>query len=406
MVIVFPALVIGPTLLNQEGAGWASRIFGQIVMMGGTLAVIVILLSTLGRQKWLLLCVAGLLISKAGRIAFGENSVFFPLYICFMAILFSRAGSIILFQEPRMIYRQVIIFCKLSVPLMILQVLGVGKWTQFLRNDYHSYFDEAKMQVATLFVDKADVIVTTFQARPAGLCHANNVLTPIIIFALGLHYGLVKTSRLTFNDVVLCIIAVLTMSKLVFLSFGVIVLWLLVVGDNSRRRKIMKVILLFCVLMATYRFFFPGLYSYNLDKELMKKNFYGRVSVLAESFGDGMAKQIIVDAFGESFHLGGPEGSVSGYSVIVKELKYVIVVALLAMLFYWWGLRRLRRERPELVTVAVLFVFLCFLLPLGNWFAEGPMFWFIAGFGLLPLFLLLKPYSVRPPLRYSIRRQR
>lgn len=403
MLIVFPALVIGPTLLNQERSDWALRIFGQIVMMGGTLAVIVILFSTLGRQKWLLLCVAGLLISKAGRITFGENSVFFPLYICFMAILFSRAGCMILIQEPRLIYKQVIMFCKLSAPLMILQILGVGKWTQFLRNDYHSYFDEAKVQVATLFADKADVIVTTFQARPAGLCHANNVLTPIIIFALGLHYGLVKTSRLTFNDVALCIIAVLTMSKLLFLSFGVIVLWLLVVGDNSRRRKMMKVILLFCILMAAYRFFFPGLYSYNLDKELMKKNFYGRVSVLAESFGDGMAKEIIVDAFEESFHLGGT-GSVSGYSVIARGLKYVVVLALLPMFFYWWGLRRLRKERPELVTVTILFIFIFFLMPLGNWFIGGPVFWFIAGFGLLPLFLVLDRDFFRWGLKRKLRR--
>ena len=396
MVVLFPILIIAPTLLNQHSS--ELRFLGQIMMMGGTLAVIAILFFTMGRQKWLVLCVAGFLFSKAGRIAFGENSLFYPLYIIFMAFLFSRAGSVILLQEPKLIYRQVMMFCKLSVPLMVLQVLGVGKWTQVLRTD-----SIAKIQFATLFVSSEDVIVTGLQFRPAGFCYANNVLTPWVILALGLHYGLTKTSKLTFNDVVLCTIAILTMSKLAFLSFGVIMLWLLIAGDGRRRKRIIKVVFLFCGLLVAYSFFFPGLYSYNLDPDYIRKNFMGRAAALARSMEDNTVKEYIVKTFEDDEYFQ-TRDSGSGYSVIAKYLTVVFPV-LLGMLVLWFrGLKRLRAFYPDLAKASVLIMFISFLLPLGNWFAEGPAFWFIAGFGLLPLFSVLEHDFIHWGLNRKIRR--
>jgi hypothetical protein len=77
---------------------------------------------------------------------------------------------------------------------MLLQLLGVGEWTQFLRTDLD--IGVLLTQYPTLFLDRANVIITTFQARPAGFCWANHFLSVIIMLAFGLHCGMIRTGKI------------------------------------------------------------------------------------------------------------------------------------------------------------------------------------------------------------------
>ena len=68
----------------------------------------------------------------------------------------------------------------------------------------------------------------------------------------------------------------------------------------------------------------------------------------------------------------------------------IVASALIAPVFYK-GLRRVRRRYPELVDLTVLTLFVVILYPTAVPFLRAQIFWFMAGFALLPLFTVVEP---------------
>ena len=112
-------------------------------------------------------------------------------------LVFGAAGAYLFARQPRLLHRQLMWFMLLSVPLMALQLLGVGSWTQVLRNDFHLAGESSLQQYPTLFVPLAQIVPTTLQMRPAGFMHANNYMSLFIAFALAVHYGRTWATRMT-----------------------------------------------------------------------------------------------------------------------------------------------------------------------------------------------------------------
>lgn len=389
---LLPGLLIGGTL-NQQFWSNTLLIIGRIASASSMLAAAIIVWSTYREKKWPLAIFAGIIISKVGRIMMGDSSGFSALYTVFLALLFCFAGAAIAFEKKQVIYRQVIFFCLISIPVMIMQLTGLSEWTQILRPELHG--SESIAQVPTLFVAYQNVTIITSQARPAGLFWANVFLSIIIMFGLGLHYGRIKTNRLIWQDFVLCAIAVLAMAKIVFLTFFVIVGWRFLTGDSFQKQKIKKVIILFFSLCFLYAIFFPGIFAFTTSADLLVKNFKGRVHDLTFTMESKSTESIDhVDQKSKSID------HESGYaSLVEKSLPYFIIALFFLIPFYLKGFKELKIKFPYLKDPTMLLLFVVLLIPLITSFIEGAVFWFIAGFAFLPLLLnagLINTYNASP----------
>ncbi|MBN1636145.1 MAG: hypothetical protein JW920_06495 [Deltaproteobacteria bacterium] len=391
---IFPGILIGLTL-NQQAWSVVLHLIGRTTLWFTTLAAAVIVLSTFRQKRWILFVISFILLSKAGRVVIGDDSIFASLYNVSIGVLYCGAGAAVVLQNSRLIYRQVMLFSLLSIPLMILQILGFWEWPYFLRGEFNNY-----IAAPTLFVDE-NIIIKSFQSRPSGLLYTNVFTVIIIMFALALHYGRIKTRKLILGDVLLCAFTVLAMAKTAFLAFAVIILCLLICGDSWKRQKMIKVTALFFALVTVYAFFFPGNFTYNTSWNLLRTNFIMRVSALdARMRGNTLSEITIQDSEGvpHEYILG--DDPQSGYGEIGDMLPYVIVAAFFILPLWYRGFKKLRCHRPELTDSTILSLFVVILIPITASFWGSVIIWFIAGFGLLPLFLLLNPYSFRPPLKY------
>jgi hypothetical protein len=83
----------------------------------------------------------------------------------------------------------------------------------------------------------------------------------------------------------------------------------------------------------------------------------------------------------------------SGYGTIGMALPYLAVAALLMLPFYINQFRKLRRYFPELKDQTRLFLVLAALGPISASITGANIYWFLMGFGMLPMFLALKPYA-------------
>ena len=412
---LLPGLLIGGTL-NQQAWSNTLLIIGRTASALSLLAAVIIVWSTCSEKRWPLAIFTGIIISKAGRIMMGDSYGLYALYTVFLALLVCFAGAAVAFEKKQVIYQQVMFFCLISIPLMIMQLTGFSEWTQILRTDFHG--SETIAQVPTLFVAYQNLSILTSQVRPAGFLWASNFLSVIIMFGLGLHYGRVKTGRLNWQDFALCAIAVLAMAKIVFLTFFVIVVWRFLTGDSFQKKKIIKVIILFFSLMIVYAIFFPGVFAYNTSADLLVKNIKGRFHDLAFTMESKSTKDIDnikpvsksidhpepvsksidhVDHKSKSPGASPVESSVeskstksigheSGYASLVENsLPYLIIALFFLIPFYLKGFKQLKF--PELKDTTILILFVMILNPLAASFLEGAVFWFIAGFAFLPLLL-------------------
>lgn len=388
---LFPSLLVGTTANQQE---WSTTLLliGQMSIWLSILSAAIIVVVTFRGQIWPLLVIGGLLVSKMSRVVAGEDENFLILYTVTTAALFCPAGAAVALQKKGLLYRQVLLFSLFSIPIMIVQIVGITEWAHFLRTDLHAV--DTILLFPTLFVAEEGVIVTALQGRPAGLAYANNYLSIIIMFLMGLHFSNIKSKKLCRNDIIVCLVAVLSMAKIVFLTFLIVIVWLLLTGSALHRRRMGKVVILFAGLMSLYAFFFPGVFEFTTSLHHARNNFIIRASeLLALLTGEGSPDIIFLERATGEVYMELLPGYESGYAEMAGFLPYLSVLSLCLFPMYLKGLRKMRDYSLELKNMAVLVLLVLALCPLITSFFNGPVFWFFSGFGLLPFFFFLRPYS-------------
>ncbi len=359
---------------------------GAVVSILTTVAAISLLLSKMGRSAGALAFVTGTLALRVARLA-SDAPALVLVYTIFAGALFCFVGAVMALRNPRRVYRQLVFLWLVCVPVMLLQLLGVGEWTQALRTD-SSAGDYS--QHATLFVRSGEAVISALQARPAGLLPSNNLMSMLLVFTIGLHYARANRSRLSWRDWLLSCAAVLSMSKFVFLVFAVMALWVFVVGDRARRVRVVKVMVLLAVLTAVYAWLFPGVFAFTTSWETARQNFLIRLNDLLIASGSPYLQQFVDLTAAPRIAESIAQGRQSGYATIAKYLPYVFGVALLAAPWFFRGLKAMRRRAPEWLFPTTLCLINVAGIPLISSFLASVIYWYMAGFAVLPVLLLLE----------------
>jgi hypothetical protein len=386
---IFPGLVAAMVCGNQ---GWKMGpvLLGQSISWINDAAALTIVLLRFRNRRWPLVLLAFILLSKAVSIvpAFHDRGdLAFDAGLC---LLFCAAGAVIVSRRPGIVYRQAVAVALLSLPLMLLQITGVAPWSEALNTENIA---TAGRPVPTLFVHEDDLRYRTSQARPSGFTHSNNFISLLAGFVLALHFSRIKTPFLTRRDLVVCTFAVLTMAKIVMLTYSVIVAWKLITGVRMERLRMVNVLGWTAFVLGAYAVLFPGLFTSNISVYKVSYSFFIRANDFADLLpGDSPVKLWLARQLAGTPRANW-EGAVSlsGYAQIIAVLPYVLIAgALIAPIFYK-GVRRVRRRYPELVDLTVLTLFVVVLYPTAVPFFRAQIFWFMGGFALLPLFTVFEP---------------
>ena len=385
---LFPSLLISSSLI-QPGFPFLFNLVGQLASIFSIMAACVIVYLSFREKHLILLIIGGVLMMKSARILIGDENIYILLgYTLITGFLFCLAGAAIALHKSNLLYCQVMFFCLISIPLLIFQVAGIGKWAWVFRLEF--YQGDLTL-VPTVFQNNTDIIAA--QVRPGGFLYTNVFLAAVILLALGLHFGRIAKHRSMINDAVLCAIIVLAMAKIVFLAFGLFTFWFLIFGDGQKRKRMLRILFFFSFFSACYAFFFPAAFAYNTSWPQAKINFLMRLhGMTARIQGYTLTEMQYEDESGQRIYRLGDDPQ-SGYGTIGMALPYLAVAALLMLPFYIKQFRNLKRYFPELKDQARLFLVLAALGPISASITGANIYWFLMGFGLLPLFLALKPYA-------------
>ena len=183
-----------------------------------TLAAVEIVL-VLDRSRWSLWFSLALIFgSRLVRILLSPGPEIELIYNLGMCGLFGLAAVALVQHRSHLLERQFQLFVAISVPLMLLQLLGYPEIVYILRTDIHSTLP---IQFA-LFQDDPLIVYETIQARPSGVVYANNILVIVLLLILAIQLGSWTEGGRASGDAWLAAIVTLSMSKLAFLSIIVL----------------------------------------------------------------------------------------------------------------------------------------------------------------------------------------
>jgi len=396
---IFPGLILQMVIGNQL---WMIGPFyiGQMINWINMLAAVVIILKKYRYSLLVFAFAICLIITKEFEIVFLSQHANY-VYVIFRSILFCLAGMVMISEHSNLVYKQIMVMCLLNVPIMFLQVAGVGEWTQLLaREDTTGGNYEL---IHTLFVKAKDLAHnwSVIQFRPSGFLYSNNRLSFFILAGFALHFSLMH-GRFVWGTLALCAMSVLSMAKIVFLGFTVMALFLLITGNRRQRICVFNAFLLTIILFGLYDFLFPGVFSHHMDLIGSGYSFFIRMNDIIGTLAKGSFLRDTLEEFFRgtptAYWLREPGQHISGYSYLIPILTYFMALGIILLPFFLRGLRILRKQVPYLASISLLTLLVVVIYPSAVPIWVAPTYWFMAGFALLPLFVFLQPRYFRSSL--------
>ncbi|MBL6989694.1 MAG: hypothetical protein ISR65_07945 [Bacteriovoracaceae bacterium] len=376
---ILPGLIM--TLVFNEQP-WLGRL-GQIIGWGNIASVIIILYSSYKHKLFCSLLIGSTIGLKIYTIMTQQDSVF---YIALLNTCFCAAGAVIALRSRTLVYYQLMMFCFINVIFMSLQVIGVGEWAQVFAAGWNYSLTPSNMIFTSYDQLNFLSLYSHYQARPFGLMESNTFLQLIILFSFALYFSQ-DNKKFAPNFIILCLMAVLAMSKLVFIFLALLIIGLVL---THKKLGYLYIFLFMGCLITLYKILFPGLYVYNLSSNTIMNSIFFRVNNLVDSLGYTNELSWLL-RYTPTLGFLKPGEHISGYVSIIKQALIALPAGITALVFYvkmYLKHETVFKTHKKLIWINLL-VILLFPMSFSAW--RSNIFCFIAGFSLFPLFAVLKP---------------
>lgn len=400
MRILLPGMLLNVTIANQV---WEVGPFlvGQFLFWPLIACASLIVLYSFGPSSVIPpLIIGGLFFGRA----LGANSWAGLPYLIYgvpLAALFAAAGGATALETPDRVRRQLRLYFVLTVPFMLLQVAGAGSWTLALNTQTLGVPDWqmelARASYSTLFVPYGEARFSIGQSRPAGFMHANVFLSLAIVFGLAVHWGRIRSRRLTWGDAIMCAAVVMAMAKIVMLTVLVMLGWLLWSGSAEVRSRMRRVVVLLLGLYALYALLFPGLFFHHFRWFHISYSVLIRLNDFVATLDPSLpVLRVLASLLEGTPQLADPSnpdavGVLSGYGSISRWLTVLVPLALVGSVLLRRGLRDLREQSVEASRTAELVLIACVLFPAGTPIFRSSVYWYFAGFAVAPIMWRYSP---------------
>ena len=227
------------------------------------------------------------------------------------------------------------------------------------------------------------------QGRPAGLLHANNLLSYLVCIGIALNAAFNgKKRNLESQDYILAVISVLTMSLTVNLIYLLSLFYFL----SENYIKTLKLVVTFSFVFLCYYFFFPGI----VENFFSETNFFSRIFSRFYEFAFSIG---FYDFFTLTFEAASNidyafDPTQRSYSILSIIISNNLVIPILFLLIisaiaFFFSFERNRDSIVEIISLkAILFLIgITLLVQISIPFIIDILGMFLFGFVLLPFLI-------------------
>ena len=357
-------------------SGWFSLIFGLSVII-----------NFYHHKRLFVLLFLSLIFARVLRIAFGDMLLLQAFYTIFLAIFYCSASAALIIKYPMTTIKIIRWICYISIPLMLIQTMGIGEWSHYLRTDDHG---TGSRQFSSLFAEFGAIPLTTFQTRPSGFFHANNLLSLFSAFACIFQMVTIRNRNIYPSDIPIFLVAILSMSKFVFILLVLIFLRQILFANLDQKYRAFKLFILSLLLLSIYSILFPAFFEYNLSLQNYYLGIMIRFYDILNALGGIQSAGVLLDNALGGTTLYTLTGSQSGYALLFslpKEIWVVMFVLIFILLRQF--MKRIEDLKSYERDIAILSLMLFATMPAITGFLTAPLFWFFCG-GICMPFIFYK----------------
>ncbi len=324
-------------------------------------------------------------------------------------IFYATVGALFAMNYLSLLNKQVKIFFILSLPIIIIQFLGISEffheWNSlFVKIDNFGEVQRDNFFVLEHFLLSRDALYDTYgiiytenfawQVRPPGLTHSSQVLSVWILFGWSFNLSYRKFSKIGLYDIFLIIITILSGSKIAL--FGSLILIVIAIFLGIKLSKRIFYYYLFFLLLEFI--FFPAAFMTNYSQSALEVSFLFRLVDAAlyffpENFLDfefiGDIYKLYPTIFNNENY---QPGSFSGIVSLFKILPIIFVGIFFVWPLYVKILRWIRDTNKSCYYLSILILFSCLMAPFSGFFFSSQLYAFFCGIALLPLYLVFSKY--------------
>jgi hypothetical protein len=391
--LLFINITVSANLWQLAGAD-----LGQIIYWFAMFLTFVVALHS---KYSLFALVSGVLFLFFTIVYFFLDSSF--VYFCKMA---SRAGLMFIVgaeiygKNPAMLKRHLQIFLVLCIPIMLAQLLGLSSVFMYWNTEYaHDLTVLTPEEIGTF---KKIPVYPTFlvpiedfnhqigQTRPVGLLYANNILSIFISIATALTFSLHKDRKLYFDDLVVMVATVLSMSLLANVSCILVILFFFCFGNSGSKVRSLKLLSLLALFYFLYQQSFPG--AFETTTSLAK--FWHSVLLRVMDVVNALGLTYVQELFQQQLDLINykPPNDGDTYSTIglIFNNEYTILLVVLLAVAGFYLINQIRKyKNNDILGYAlpyVLTLFACVFSQFAVTYMSAPSFQLMLGFCLYPVF--------------------
>lgn len=339
------------------------------------------------------------LLLRASELFLGSEGIT-GLRIAALAVVFIIAGANAYGKNPALLHRQLIIFIGLSIPIMLLQIMGVSSYVMMWNTEYaHDTsvldIDEIgtfkEIQVyETLFTSYNKLYYQIGQGRPVGLLYSNNVFSVFLAIAFSLNLSIRSRTRITKSDVITTIAIVLAMSKMAYTIMGFLCLMSLFFGIPAKRKLALKIVLLVIISYFLYYLFFPGLFQSHFSEVMILSALIPRLIDVLRSLGLNSIVSSLMFEYGTMLAIKEDSESLRSGFAILLSLKWILPLLLVSMVAGVLYLKRVQVMRKfyglHVVMPYIVTIFVCFITQFAVPYFAAISFQVIFGFAAFSMF--------------------
>ena len=329
------------------------------------------------------------------------------IYQISLATIFLLTGYVCYGDKPQKLRKILIIYLLINIPFLLMQITGVSPLVMTWGTDYlHTPSQLSTEQVGTFqkipvyptfLVPHEEIVFRIGQARPAGLMAANNYLSVIVCFSLFLNLHLRSKAILNLGDLVVNFVAVLVMSKLVFVIIFVVYVSGLLNKKSYIRKASIKNLSLFLCFIGIYYLSFPGLFSVLFSSASFASSFGMRMIDIFNSLNVSHWSNLFFFSLDEyammDLTFGSGEDGEDHVSGIARTISSPFLIPILILIFL--GLIKLRKKlllfnssnyiNSSFYKIFVLIIVLIYSVVASLF--QSILFCFIMGIALKPFFV-------------------
>lgn len=387
---LLPSMIAAVVLANQSVN--ELQLLGRLFHLSSIAGAVALLLVAIGRWSVPYVAMVGVV------FVVGAMTLQRLPYEVSLNVMFLGAGTVVAWVARESATKALLAMTLVSGGVMLLQVLGVGEWTQALVT--HGLLTgggkvEVPLEPAFL-VSAADFQGSFLQGRPSGLFHSNQFANLVVLVT----FALTVTMQRPVNKIIglaLCVVSTLLLSKVVFLGVALMLFILFFIG--KRQTSVTYTVMMAASLLG-YAVLFPGLFQlFLINPHVLIVSIVVRVIDMAAALGGDADAAVaslrqlgVIDAGQMNDALVGrivAENTTAGRSTAFVTLSHYTPFFLSAAasgLLAWLSIPSCRRAvrfvwrqlGPSNVLVALALV----TFSLAADFLASGFFWAIAGFAL------------------------